>query len=65
VAIAATPMLFLSLLLELLPAAFVALDDLKAALTDPADDEFGTKIFMTLELKDFEPSRGPIAHPPQ
>jgi hypothetical protein len=31
-------------------------DDLKATLTDPADDEFGTKIFMTLELKDFEPS---------
>jgi hypothetical protein len=31
-------------------------DDLKAALTDPADDEFGTKIFMTLEFKDFEPS---------
>jgi hypothetical protein len=31
-------------------------DDLKAALTDPADDEFGTQIFMTLELKDFEPS---------
>jgi hypothetical protein len=31
-------------------------DDLKAALTDPTDDEFGTKIFMTLEIKDFEPS---------
>ena len=52
-------MMFLSLLLEILPETRLrdppeSPDDLKTALTDPADDEFGTKIFMTLEFKDFE-----------